>query len=349
MAKNVTRVREPGPLLITTLILSPLCYFANNNVIHSQETAAFKTTLVGVTSLFLVVLWIALYAAIKNKLWLRKRQKKLQFYTYGQGIPVQLPIPASYLSHTLFSMGKRDNRFDHCYGDEQLRYGEYSYAVYQKTKYGEYKSSVYLFAVCIARLPRVLPNLFFDAKATEGWQYKRQFDPSQKHSLEGDFDSYFDTYFPTHYQLDSLSFITPEVMQAMIAAHNYDIEIVGNSLYLYAPLRAMPDQIQDMFAHGEALRKVLLNNITTYRDQRVEYGVGRKTISEVGMRLRKNITYSYYAVLLSIFGLFASVIVLGSNRKFKTQIILASLIFGGYHLFIIMNERKERNRLKKTQ
>lgn len=57
---------------------------------------------------------------------------------------------------------------------------------------------------------------------------------SQRIKLEGNFDQYFAVYNLEKHQIDTLTLLTPDVMQLLIEkARGYDIEIVENKLYLY--------------------------------------------------------------------------------------------------------------------
>jgi hypothetical protein len=135
------------------------------------------------------------------------------------------------------------------------------------------------------KLPRKLPHVIFDSKKSRGRQFRFFIDADQKHSLEGNFDQYFTTYFPKLYRVDSLSFITPDVMHAMIAASEYDIEILDDQLFIYGSLDDPNQQIEAMALKIGAIKKELLDNILTYRDERLAFDDGRRTVSVEGRRL----------------------------------------------------------------
>lgn len=142
------------------------------------------------------------------------------------------------------------------------------------------------YGVMSITLPRKLPNVVFDSLKHQKRQFRLIFDPKQHISLEGNFDKYFATYFGTDYTIDDLSFITPEVMEALIAADAYDIEIVHDKLLLFGPVADDPAaQLKDMTTDLHFIRKKLLNNILTYRDERVPYSEGRRVVARAGMFL----------------------------------------------------------------
>jgi hypothetical protein len=195
----------------------------------------------------------------------------------------------SVFSHmSLLQLGERDAEFTNCIEAGDWRYGEFSYAVYRSTRNGEQKEETVYYGVMAAELPRVLPNVFFDSKKARGRQFRFHFAGSQVHSLEGDFDEHFVTYFPEDYTIDSMSFITPEVMWAMREAADYDIEISGNQLFLYAPIYHDENRLHDMAGRLLEIKKKLLNNIVTYRDERLPLAEGRKAVAAQGIKLQRS-------------------------------------------------------------
>lgn len=88
------------------------------------------------------------------------------------------------------------------------------------------------FTVAVTEQPKVFPHLFLDSKQN-GASYA--YDTSQRLSLEGDFQDYFNLYVPEGEQIDSLTILTPDVMQTLVrGGRPYDIELVGNSVTLVA-------------------------------------------------------------------------------------------------------------------
>jgi hypothetical protein len=168
------------------------------------------------------------------------------------------------------------------------QYCEYQYDIYKKSKHSEYKSRTVYYSVMATELPRHLPNVVFDSFKARKRQFRFNFSRDQRHSLEGDFDKHFATYFPVGYTIDSMSFISPDVMWAMRSADDYDIEIVGNRLFLYGPLYDPSWQLPDMSAKIMTIKKELLDNIVTYRDERLPYAEGRERVTAGAMRLTRS-------------------------------------------------------------
>jgi hypothetical protein len=129
-----------------------------------------------------------------------------------------------------------------------------------------YTSNYVYYGVMAAKLPRPLPNVFFDSKISRGHQFWLELTGAQRHRLEGDFDKYFRTYFAKDYAIDSLSFITPDVMEALIAASEYDIEIVGDRVLFYGPIYVDITRLDDMAAKLKRVQAQLAHNARTYHD-----------------------------------------------------------------------------------
>jgi len=89
------------------------------------------------------------------------------------------------------------------------------------------------------RLDAVLPHIVLDARANNSIRRPRlplAFASSQRLSLEGDFDRHFALYCPDGYEADALYLFTPDIMARFIdSASLFDVEIVEDHLFLYAP------------------------------------------------------------------------------------------------------------------
>ena len=177
------------------------------------------------------------------------------------------------------------------------------------------------YATMSIKLPRKLPNVIFDSTEHQKKQFRIVFDNKQLISLEGNFNKYFATYFGFGYTIDDLSFITPEVMLALIEASKYDIEIIHNRLLLFGALSSDPAaQITDMAAKLSVINDKLLHNILTYRDERVPYDKGRLVVARSGMFL----TYKPYSfrgwLIVFVVGFFFVAMVL-----FALMLLVASV------------------------
>ncbi len=180
---------------------------------------------------------------------------------------------------------RRLTRQTNCIYTRDWAYCDCTYDIYRHTKYGDYKESEAVYALMGTTLPRKLPNVMFDSLTSRRRQFKVLYDKSQLHTLEGNFDQHFATYFPKYYTVDSLSFITPDVMETLIEARNYDIEIIDNNLFIFGTVQNPRTQLPEMSQKLAKIKKELLDNILTYRDERLPYDQGRQAVTVEGARL----------------------------------------------------------------
>lgn len=152
-------------------------------------------------------------------------------------------------------------------GDTKLLMAMFDF--YNRTRYGDYLSKRAYYMVIEIQLRRRLPHILFDSKVAKDRQFKSLYLQAQRIGVQSYFDEIFDTYVPQTYAIDSLSFITPEVMEVLIEARLYDIEIVNDKLFLYAPLIGKED-IEIFMARGKAIAEHLNDNVDTYRDDRLK-------------------------------------------------------------------------------
>ena len=96
-----------------------------------------------------------------------------------------------------------------------------------------------------------------------------------------------------------MSFISPDVMWALREAANYDIEIFEDRLFLYGPLYDPVQEIPDMYQKGMEIKKQLLDNITTYRDERVPFDQGRQRVSGGGISLRLSVFWKVLSTVVT--------------------------------------------------
>lgn len=171
------------------------------------------------------------------------------------------------------------------------------------------------YSVMTVDLPRKLPHVFFDSGWARGKQFGMEFAGSQTISLEGDFDKYFTTYFADQYHIDSLSFITPDVMWAMKEAADYDIEIVGNQLFLLGDLRDPSIQLPDMERKIMKIKSTLMQTTKSYRDNSLEPVLAKTEVHELGVRLARNLTRHYLTIvgLSAVFLFFLTAIIFGRD------------------------------------
>lgn len=218
---------------------------------------------------------------------------------------------------SLYMIARQSRHYENFIFTNDWEYVEIGFLAKAQSGPKKYRTKMVHYGVMSVKLPRKLPNVVFDSLKHQRRQFRVLFDPKQYIQLEGMFDKYFATYFHQEYTIDSLSFITPEVMEALIEADEYDIEIVHDRLLLFGPTK--PDaqaQLEDMSKAVMRIRKKLLNNILTYRDERVPGYEGRQVVARTGMFLQNapsGIWAELYLVwvLFKFFIIFVAIMILG--------------------------------------
>lgn len=170
---------------------------------------------------------------------------------------------------------------------------------YAHTKMGDYLSKQLFYTVMEVRLPRPVPHLIFDNIHAKGRQFRFRYLQTQQLSFEGNFDRQFTTYAPEHYEIDTLSFITPDVMQAMLAAKDYDIELRGDRLFLYGPLLDSAE-IPVVLELGQRIAQELSHNLSTYRDSYIAGPQRRTTTLPFARQLLQSPVRAVFILAISV-------------------------------------------------
>jgi hypothetical protein len=203
---------------------------------------------------------------------------------------------------------------------------------YTQTKYGDYLSKQAYYTVFEIRLDRQLPRILFDSKSAKRRQFKYMYLKSQKISVQGHFDDYFDTYTPQTYHIDSLSFITPEVMELLIEAKDYDIEIADDRLVICGPL-ANKARVEDIKSKGRALAERINRNIDTYKDNRLP---GAKRHNEVTVFGRSLLKSPLKSVLMAVLlGIMSAIFIGGSiGAAIAGEDMAIDILFNNYSILV---------------
>lgn len=162
-----------------------------------------------------------------------------------------------------------------------------AYDIIARTNNGDYVAMQLYYTVFEARLVRAAPNLLFDNKTAKGRQFKRLFLSSQRLQLEGGFNKVFDVYSPQYYQIDTLSFITPDVMEALLGIGNFDVEITNDRLLIVGPL-LRHNELEPLIQKGQLLAAELNHNLSTYRDDRLDNVHSKQFVVPFGQALLKS-------------------------------------------------------------
>ena len=228
--------------------------------------------------------------------------------------------------------------------DAALYYAIFNF--YRKDRYGnKYLNKQAYYTVYSTRLSRILPHVIFDSKTAKRRQFKYNYLRSQRISVQGGFDDHFDTYIPDTYHIDALSFVTPEVMEVIMNARDYDIEIIGDQLMLYGPLLVSHD-LRDIENKGMQIAHELNDNIDTYRDSRLPYASSRSNVTSFGRALLKNparylpvVFISGLAILAMIY--FASITSYEILMSYPAVLAYASFAVGIYKYYEVSQENKK--------
>ena len=145
------------------------------------------------------------------------------------------------------------------------------------------------YTVFEAKLRQVTPHLVFDGKGAKGRQFKSIYSNSQqlKRVLGAEFDRLFAAYSPAHHTIETLSFITPEVIEAMQTMGDCDLEFVDNSLLCYTSFLSA-DRLGAFRRRCFNLHAKVNDNLRLYKPKEAE-------IKPFGRRLLKS--YRHHLVV----------------------------------------------------
>lgn len=218
---------------------------------------------------------------------------------------------------------------------------------YRRAKQGRFKSKQAYYTVFEAKLHRTVPHLIFDSKKAKSRQFRYIYLQSQRLSLEGNFDDHFEAYAPKYYQIDALSFITPEVMQAMIEMNDLDIEFVEDSLLCYAPLLSKKE-LKNFKDKCLNLHKNVNDNISTYRDNRLKGRSRTHKVTSFGKKLLNN--PARYVPMLILSGVGTGVVIYLSAWYswwlLTERISIIVLFLFGHSIIQIVNTLRRNHKLE---
>jgi hypothetical protein len=138
--------------------------------------------------------------------------------------------------------------------DERLGVAEYTY----KTKSGD-EEVTHHFNFARFRLGKSVPHLVLDSKFSA-----LQIKGERELKLEGNFQDHFTLYIPEGFHIDALQIFTPDVMSKLLDQEGkYDLELIGDDLYIYEMRRgliesgltteALVDAVKDRERHSQFL------------------------------------------------------------------------------------------------
>ncbi len=202
---------------------------------------------------------------------LKQRQYSLESTSNRPQISIAPPINTSTIDNHGPSLSVMSRDYNNTLVFESGVFTDYIQNVYTlgmtTDKYGRPVPPAYyeLYCVLSIKLKSLAPHIFFDSQNTKGQQAKLFFEKNQEYTFEGDFNTHFNSYVAPGQSLDSLAVITPDVMQALINAQGYDIELIGDRVQIYAPFtKNAAEQFADMKQKGELIASELNSNIVNF-------------------------------------------------------------------------------------
>ena len=259
-----------GLLVDYGLAMLVVLFFATS---HFQIALAFGSY-VNLFQLFLVVGGLVMaYAFSRDMLiwWLAQRWMRVYRRESGTAILPGSGIPVSAVNEEYAELPSGAI----LKSGTGWRLVHVQFPIYRRTKYGRYIAARAVYTVADYTLRRQVPNILFDSRRAKSRQFRKLFLKSQRLSMDVNFDDAFDTYAPHHYKIDTLSFISPEVLHIIRSNDHYDYELVGDHLLVFGPMLPT-DASGDIVAQAEAVATAINDNLDTYRDSYLQ-GADRAT------------------------------------------------------------------------
>lgn len=163
----------------------------------------------------------------------------------------------------------------HCVANDKLFFGNYQYL----PPYQDDRSKIIEFSLAILTLPKNLPHIFIASKNKKaphiinfmiGGLSKRQLVNAESALVDN-----FDLYALENFEIDSLSFIAPDVIDVLtIDFSTDDIEIVSNKLFIYS-MRIVDDNqsLKKQLMKLQNLAKVLFDNVKNYQSKAITHQI----------------------------------------------------------------------------
>ena len=154
--------------------------------------------------------------------------------------------------------------------------------------FGDSVSMESYYTVFEAQLRREVPQLVLDSRQAKRQQFAKVYLHAQRLELGPNLVDYFEVYAPNGYQIEALSFITPEVIEALMLMADRDVEFNRDSLLCYAPLLSAADldrfQSQCLYLYNK-----VADNLSPNPDRRrARQSPPVRIATDLGKRLLKN-------------------------------------------------------------
>lgn len=196
------------------------------------------------------------------------------------------------------------------------------------------------YTVLEVKLRQATPHLVFDSLRAKGRQFRAIYSGSQRLTgvLGHQFDLRFNTYSPMHHTIETLSFITPEVIEAMLGIDDCDLEFVDNSLFCYAPFLP-PDRL-------DAFQKLGLNLHAKVNDNLRLYQSPERAVKPFGRRLLKSYWQSLvagiFSLVLAVLAASTALVGIGNPDGDTIGLLLRAVVLGAIGLGLLFSGLKTR-------
>lgn len=253
--------------------------------------------LIGGTVLFLIInlglVWVVIcavtivslivYALVKDSL-VRRRVIR-EFAEINGLVPLTEDTTTSLLPPSLQNIGS-NRKFNNGYimrvDNQSVYLFDYSFEILAEGRHG-YKR----YSLAIVQSQKSYPHIYLDGRQNNRNDTYKAW---QKLTLEGDFNKYFDLYADENTNIETLSFLTPDVMQRFIdTARLYDVETynqnlaiitAGTSIYVKTNMERLLVCLRAILSKVPASSTLLTTNAATpypvlkKRNRTVSYIIG---------------------------------------------------------------------------
>ena len=208
-----------------------------------------------IATLFIVCSVLGLVLSAVAYFYARSGVYKLKMQQFAQDNNFKY-LPQLYkdaLEGVLFTKGhskKATNGIMGSYMGKQFALFDYQYTT------GSGKNQhTYYHGVMSVQLPKVFPHILLDNRRDSSVG-SLEFRRDQRLELEGDFNKTFNVYGPKEYEIEVLQILNPHVMSELLKSPEpVDIEIKGQTLFIYNRGKNNPNSIQSIFTAFELIEQ----------------------------------------------------------------------------------------------
>ena len=156
------------------------------------------------------------------------------------------------------------------------------------------------YTVFRSKLRRGVPYLVFESKLLRDRRLTSIYSGTQKLSLDINLDDSFATYSSEHYQIEHLSFITPEVIEAMFNLQECDIEFIDDNLFCYTPL-LREDELASFRQRCLELHAKVSDNLRSYKNKPKKAApIARRIFKSPGRHLLPAVIYGVISAIFIV-------------------------------------------------